>query len=438
MPREIKMSAVFFQNLQTASWRNIPFGVSSIALSLGRKIAVHDYPYVDGVYAEDLGMRGKIFHIQGFIVEGGGAYGRAGTLREQMEAFEQAASQWGDGVFVHPTLGMRPKMCLQGMEIEQDLQGRVATIRFSLIENIVSPSSMSNEDTKAKTIAYAGIARDMSIVGVLTSIKGAVRSYRNGILTVVNRFSTQVRQVVFTATSLFSMITSLPGEIGRYIGSSVQDIKKLNKNVDQLIGLGSASRVNVINHLDTLEKALYDMNVEEITKGISGTITAVYEANPDPVQALNAMLPFANATSMQADTEDGKGFNLLTDLIRRSAVICIAESTANREYISYDDALDTRTLVCGLLDNELKIAGDQGLDDTFNALMNLRTCVSKDLTMRGADLATVETIVAATSLPSLVWSQKLYQDSGREKELVKSANPIHPAFMPINFKALSS
>ena len=142
--------------------------------------------------------------------------------------------------------------------------------------------------------------------------------------------------------------------------------------------------------------------------------------------------------SMPSGTDEATGFNLLNDLIRRTAVICLAESTAKRAYVSYDDALNTRTIVCQYLDQELKIAGDQGLDDTYNALMNLRISVAQDLTRRGADLAKVEQITAAASLPSLVWAQRLYQDSQREKELVKSANPIHPAFMPINFKALSS
>jgi hypothetical protein len=60
-------------------------------------------------------------------------------------------------------------------------------------------------------------------------IKSSVRSYRAGILSVVNKFTTIVRQVISTATSLFSMITGLPGEIGRYIGSAIPNDLKTNK-----------------------------------------------------------------------------------------------------------------------------------------------------------------------------------------------------------------
>lgn len=434
----MSISLPFFRNLQPAKWRNLPFGVSSIAISMGRKIAVHEYPYVDGVYAEDLGAKGKAFHVMGFIVDGGGAYGGKGTLKQQLEEFEKAAMQWGDGEFIHPTLGARPKMCLLNLEIEQDQQGRVAALRFTLLENKVKPTAMVVPNTQAQTIALSAIARKATLLETLMMIKGAVRSVRAGILSVVNRFTTTVRQVISTATSLFSMITGLPGEIGRFIGSAIPNDLKTNKTVQQLIGLGSANRVNVINKVDQLSNALDDMNIEKIVNGISDTVSSVFESNPDPVQALNSMLPFANSPSMPSGTDEATGFNLLNDLIRRTAVICMAESTAKRAYVSYDDALNARTIVCQYLDQELKIAGDQGLDDTYNALMNLRISVAQDLTRRGADLAKIELITASASLPSLVWAQRLYQDSGREKELVKSANPIHPAFMPINFRALSS
>lgn len=434
----MSISLPFFKDLQPAKWRNLPFGVSSIALSLGRKIAVHEYPYVDGVYAEDLGAKGKAFHVMGFIVEGGGAYGGKGTLKQQLEEFEKAAMQWGDGEFIHPTLGARPKMCLLNLDIEQDQQGRVAALRFTLLENKVKPTTMVVANTQAQTLALSAVAKKATLLETLMMIKGAVRSVRAGILSIVNRFTTMVRQVISTATSLFSMITGLPGEIGRYIGSAIPQDLKTNKTVQQLIGLGSANRVNVINKVDQLSNALDDMDIEKIVTGISDTVSSVFESNPDPVQALNAMLPFANSPSMPSGTDEATGFNLLNDLIRRTAVICLAESTAKRAYVSYDDALNTRIVVCQYLDQELKIAGDQGLDDTYNALMNLRISVAQDLTRRGADLAKVEQITAAASLPSLVWAQRLYQDSQREKELVKSANPIHPAFMPIKFKALLS
>ena len=154
------MLSPFFQNLQPASWRNLPFGVTTSSLVLGRKLATHEYPYVDGVFIEDLGSKGKSFHVMGFIVEGGGAYGGKGTLKQQIEAFEKAADQCGDGRFVHPTLGERSKMCLLTLEIEQDEKGRTATLRFNLYENIVKPTQMIAANTQAQTEVLSATAKN--------------------------------------------------------------------------------------------------------------------------------------------------------------------------------------------------------------------------------------------------------------------------------------
>lgn len=431
----------FFESLRRATWRNIPFGVTSTTISLGRKLAVHEYPFVDGVYAEDLGAKGKRWHVQGFLVEGGGAYGGKGTLAEQILEFWESSNQYGNGIFVHPTVGTRPQCALDTFDIDQDINGRMATLRMSFIESKVRPTAMTVVNTQAQTTTLALQAHNyfrMSFLDMFKMVKGLVRAVRNGILNVVNRFTTVVRGVVFTATSLVTMVTSLPGEIGRFIGSAIPQRNKKSTTVESLIGLGSASRQSVLNNLDTLANAVETLNIEGIADGIQSTIAAVFNANPDPVQALASMQDLLQIPDATGDSPDATGWNIVNGLIRRTAVAYIAQSTANRQFVSYDDAQATRTIACNFLDDEIVRAGDDGLDDSYAVLTDLRTAVSQDLTVRGGSLARVIQINAAANLPSLVWAQKLYQDSNREKQLVQSANPIHPAFMPIQFKALSA
>ena len=429
----------YFKDLYTASWRDIPFAVSNSSVSLGRKIAVHEYPFVDGVYAEDLGAKGKRWHIQGFIVEGGGAYGGEGTLKQQVMKFWESSNQYGAGILVHPTIGMRTDCALLEMDIDEDLNGRVATLRMSFIESRVRPTSFIVESTENVTFEVSGIARKMSFLDMIHNVLGKVRQWRNGILKAVNKFTTLVKSVIFTATSLVTMITSLPGEIGRFIGSAIpQRQKKLTTTVNSLMGLGSASRLNVLNKLDVLADATARLDIEGIGEAIQDTISAVFDANPDPAQALASMQSLMQIPDAAGTGMDALGWNAINALIRKTAVSYAAQSTANRQFISYDDAQVTRTLVCGLLDTEIERAGDAGQDDSYNSLTDLKTAVSRDLTSRGGSLARVTEVSAPASLPSLVWAQRLYQDSGREKQLVQSANPIHPAFMPNSFKALSS
>jgi prophage DNA circulation protein len=127
----------------------------------------------------------------------------------------------------------------------------------------------------------------------------------------------------------------------------------------------------------------------------------------------------------------------VNDLFRRTAIIALARASASYQPSSYDDAANVRTLVCGLIDGAIQTAGNQGDDASYSALRALRVAVAQDLTARGANLAHITTVETSAQLPALVIAQRLYQDATRADELVTQANPIHPAFMPGKFKALS-
>jgi prophage DNA circulation protein len=43
----------------------------------------------------------------------------------------------------------------------------------------------------------------------------------------------------------------------------------------------------------------------------------------------------------------------------------------------------------------------------------------------------------STPIPAPVLAQKLYRDASRSDELVSVSDCVHPAFLPLNFNALS-
>lgn len=126
------------------------------------------------------------------------------------------------------------------------------------------------------------------------------------------------------------------------------------------------------------------------------------------------------------------------ELFRRAAVVALARASADYEPTSADDAAAVRAMVCAALDVEITAAGDQGQDATFNALRAVRAAVVHDLSTRGAGLASIADVSSSLPMPAPVLAQRLYRAPGRADELVSQAGPIHPAFMPVTFKALSS
>jgi prophage DNA circulation protein len=126
-----------------------------------------------------------------------------------------------------------------------------------------------------------------------------------------------------------------------------------------------------------------------------------------------------------------------TDLLRRASVAAVAQAVSVYQPTSSDDAASVRRTVTGLIDREIRVAGDQGEDNTYEAMKTLRAAVVADLNARGGALPSIKTFEFAGSLPAPVLANRIYRNSSRSDGLVEQANPVHPAFMPPAFKALS-
>ncbi|MET3135353.1 prophage DNA circulation protein [Oxalobacteraceae bacterium GrIS 1.11] len=163
----------------------------------------------------------------------------------------------------------------------------------------------------------------------------------------------------------------------------------------------------------------------------------------NPADAIRLLSDLANIVPAGPTSSSAIGMAMAAmqgatgDLFRRAAVLALARASADYLPTSSDDAAAVRAAVCAVLDREIGIAGDQGQDATFNALRAVRVAVSRDLAARGADLASITEVATGLPIPAPVLAQRLYRDPARADELVAQADPVHPAFMPVSFKALS-
>lgn len=171
---------------------------------------------------------------------------------------------------------------------------------------------------------------------------------------------------------------------------------------------------------------------------------ALYASAVRPADAIRLLSSLADFTPSDPTTSStiGAAIGVMQsatgDMFRRAALVALARASADYEPASADDAAAVRVSVCAALDAEITIAGDQGLDATFNALRAVRAAVSMDLETRGARLATITEVDVGLPMPAPVLAQRLYRDPGRADDLVAQGDPPHPAFMPAQFKALSS
>lgn len=184
--------------------------------------------------------------------------------------------------------------------------------------------------------------------------------------------------------------------------------------------------------------------VTDFATAAQALAAALLAATTDPADAIRMLSTLGQFTPNEPVPASGVGAAMQTmqsgcgDLFRRAAVVALCRASATYQPASLDDATAVRTQIVTLLDAEILVAGNQGEDATFNALRSLRAAVVQDLTSRGSGLAALTTVKTQAAVPATVLAQRLYRDADRAGELVSQGNPVHPAFMPTAFKALSS
>ncbi len=150
----------WLKQLQPASWRGLPFGVLTSEYRRGRRFAVHEYPYRDLPWAEDIGRASRAVAFSGFVV-GDDCY-------RQAKALLAACEMPGAGTLVHPSLGtMTVALVAPVTAGERTEQGRVVELRFEFVETrdptypATAVSTQSAVATKAAA-AQAASASDFN------------------------------------------------------------------------------------------------------------------------------------------------------------------------------------------------------------------------------------------------------------------------------------
>jgi len=431
----------FFSALQTASWRGVPFAVRGGTLKIGRRVALHEYPYRDDVWVEDLGRAGRRISLTGFVLQDA-AYGSGDVLAQRATLIAACETpDRGDGELVHPSLGRLNVSLLEFECEESSARGRSFELRFTFIEAGTPQFPALSIATQAQTrlsavAAFAAAAQDFvnDLSSLLTTPPLIGELQRTA-----QAFLVDAQNITQRATTLVAMVATLRGEYGRFVGQFTASVRNASATITQLAGAGAQARETVSKSGKALVAAAAIADYPGMASSARALVRAVQTANPDPHQAVRSLATLRATAPAQVRANDAlSAANAgVTALLRRSAVIALADTTTGYALASYDDAQQLRASVRDALDSEIVIAADAGDDATFSALGALETAVVHDLATRGETLATMRDVAMGAPLPVIVVAQRLYQDVSRYGALLDQINPVNPCFAPVAFRVPS-
>lgn len=434
----------FSSPLQPASLGGVRFAVLTSGGKFGRRQAIHEYPFRETGWIEDIGKSLRRLEITGFLLEDDLLTG-GGSVVEQRNALIAMAESPRPVTLTHPTYGVWDVNVLQVEITERWDQGRYYEVFFRLIEagHRVFPTVQLDYAKATEESALGAAVAAMAdyatrAIQLVHRAAWIVRTAKSTVLTWMNIGYA----VVNDATNLFSLVKSLAGPYGRfYGGNGFESVSRTNPantgaTARTAAESGATSRAAVMVAAGSLEAAAGTMEVRAIGTFIQATTEAIATATPDPAERIRLMAVLADtsATIVQLTEQ----VRLLTDLMRRSALIAMARACAEVQPQSADEAMAMRDVVVAHLDAEMAIAGDSGEDATFAAMLELRRAVIVTMNAKGAALPSTRRFTFAGSLPAEVIALLVYRDPGRGDEVAMESGAPHPAFQPVTMRLLST
>lgn len=384
------------EQLRDASFRGVPFQVESGDVQHGRRTVLHEFPLRDKPFVEDLGRRARLVSVEAFIVGPDFMAGR--------DALIAAIEQPGGGKLVHPHYGEMQVTLTEPARVSNSTR-EGGMCRISLVF------------TEAGEITYPSAAADTR-AQVATRADAAIAA------------GTEAFDARFT-------LDDLPG----WLGTDALDV--VGKALDrvqaaaQLAGGIAANRAGFDALLGGLRDQVADLLNEPLSlaRNVFELVGAVRALAPDGLAAQRPLLAIAGfgdelaavpvpTPSRRAQAENQAA---LVELVATTGAVEAARASASIAFESYDQALDVRDQVLTAID---AVRDASPSDTLYVALTDLHVAVVRDIAARGADLARQVTYTPPATVPALVIAYALYEDLGREADLIARNAIVRPGFVP--------
>ncbi|ELN0130431.1 DNA circularization protein [Raoultella planticola] len=441
--------------LRPSSFRGVPFAVIAEEGSHGRRQAVHEYPYRDTAWIEDMGRGVRRIVIRGFLIQDSQMYG-GGDVITQRQALISACEEKGAGTLIHPTLGeMTVAIPENGLRLSGSADaGRVFEFTLMAIESGLKVFAVTGNVAAGSAVKtnYLKLV-STTVLSTIARIKSEIRGVTQAIKTIkgtVAFWTNMVDSTISEVTNVSHVLNSTFGNTryGRYskgtVGGSSSGIKGSVDSADsdddqalaeQITASSVMDRQSVLNATASLNNATttdaFIQGVADVVNDILGSTGGVNEKI-----AAFEKLAASVSTDYQRSASSRQIAATMNTLI---IVLCsgaMASAAADSNPTSRDEAEQITRRVATQLDTALLLAGDRGDDDLYSALMDIRTSFLTSMDLISGGLSELMQINTNSPLPALALANRLYQDASRANELIQEANVPHPAFMPVSMKVL--
>lgn len=434
--------------LQVARLGGVPFAVLDVRTGAGRRNAVHEYPFRDDAWIEDLGKQARWFEVTGLLVDNSVLYG-GGSVQFQRAAMLAAVENSTSLTLVHPTLGEVRNCNALSFEMFDSVE-LVGATEFRARLMVSGQPQYPNTITGGAGVVM--LVDDLNAAALIDFAQQTADAIAMGaavaqrVLEVGIGYGLLARRAVADVKRFVGAISTLEGQFGRYFGGGNAGFagrkSVASATIGALLAADALARDAVSTAADALTKAA-PSDPSAYAAAARGVAESVQKSCADPSDALRVLAPMGAYTvsSSASGAPVAKAIDTAgvaaAALFRRCSIAAMATAATRYQPTSLDDAVAIRGRVTRLIEDEIVAAADRGDDRTFEALRQLRQGIVDDLSSRSEGLAALRDWEFDARLPALALAQRMYRDASRADELVRQVDPMAPNFMPKQFRALA-
>jgi prophage DNA circulation protein len=233
----------WWQQLQPGSWRGVGFVMDAAETKAGRRVAIHEYPYRDDVWPEDLGKLPRRFSIQCYLT--------GDDVYQQRDALIAACEQAGAGTLVHPTMGSVQCVLLDFATADRRERGRYveAILTFILAGDAQYPSTAI---ASGQAVTNAASALNTASQGDLGDALDPLALTPPAATASVGAFTGMALTAVNDASRILGAVRGLQGFYGRYAVGSRQTMQPATATVQTALAAATTARTAVYAAADTV------------------------------------------------------------------------------------------------------------------------------------------------------------------------------------------
>ncbi|WP_417149557.1 DNA circularization protein [Parasutterella excrementihominis] len=393
--------------LRRASFRGVPFEVTSSNLSIGRRTQTFEYPQRDDPFTEDMGRSKRTIRITAFVV----GYDYIARMKRLIAACEKP----GSGRLIHPWLGSM-EVAPTDLSAPVFESNRVASVSLTFVESgkLQYPNALLDVGAKCLSAAqllinaeFDEFVKTFDLSGAQDFVKEAVGLDLQGIL------NSETVQSVCDAFDLADELATLSHDVITLAEGGADAL--FNRVLDTYGLQGFASTVHAWTDVSHRFRSL----------------TQSSELNSAKPQAVAS-----RTTSERIEKANAAGQAMIRGLSVANMVVAASEIGTSNDRLDastpvqtapYDDLIAVRNEILEAIDEEsLKISSDP----IYEALCESRSAVYEAITQRAENQARLVSFKPSSVQPALVLAYDYYGDASREAEIVGRNKIRHSGFVP--------